>query len=162
MLQKNNNAFTLIEIVVVLAIVGILAAVALPNLFSQIERNRAQEAVNTMTTIRSSIESCGVENSYDFSKCVNYSPLAGSAPNSINMSDPSNTGVDFLSNAVSNPGAKFNYTIPIHLDCNAQAALATCFSIQAARVSSTDTVIISRKKEGNFTCVGSGAYKKFC
>lgn len=44
----NRTGFTLIEIIVVMIILGVLAAIALPNLFSMIKKSRAAEAVTML------------------------------------------------------------------------------------------------------------------
>ena len=46
---KTSNAFTLVELLVVVAIVGILSAVALPNFINQTDKAKATEAKTMIT-----------------------------------------------------------------------------------------------------------------
>ncbi len=55
---NNKSGFTLIEIIVVLIIVGILAAIALPNMFSNINKSKAEEALATISSFRPTPEAC--------------------------------------------------------------------------------------------------------
>src|ERR1700691_4839864 len=59
---NNKSGFTLIEIIVVLIIVGILAAIALPNLFQNVTKSRAEEALASISTSRPIIEGCIMKN----------------------------------------------------------------------------------------------------
>jgi len=49
----NNRAFTLLEVLIVIVIIGALAALALPSYNTHIERVRASEAVQNLTAVLS-------------------------------------------------------------------------------------------------------------
>lgn len=58
MRSQRNQGFTLIEIIIVVVILGILAAVALPKVTANIDKVRATEAFQTLGAIKSAFDRC--------------------------------------------------------------------------------------------------------
>lgn len=57
--MKNHNAgFTLIELMIVIAIVGVLAAIAMPSYQTYAEKSRFTEVVNATAPFKIAVETC--------------------------------------------------------------------------------------------------------
>ncbi len=62
MLRKNQKGFTLIELMIVVAIIGILAAIAIPNFRNYQMKAKTAEAKTNLGAIRTSQEAYRAEN----------------------------------------------------------------------------------------------------
>jgi prepilin-type N-terminal cleavage/methylation domain-containing protein len=66
-IRKNSAGFTLVEIMIVVAIIGLLAAIAVPN-FAQARTNaRRGTCINNMRLIDAAKEQYALENNHDSS-----------------------------------------------------------------------------------------------
>ena len=77
---KKINAFTLLEIIITIIIVGILASLALPRFFKTMEFARSNEALTQLGSIKRSLERCYLFES-DYTACDDF--------NILDMEDPS-------------------------------------------------------------------------
>jgi type II secretion system protein G len=61
--NRRGGGFTLIELLIVIAIIGILAAIAIPNLLNALQRGRQKRTMADIRTLATAIESYNVDNS---------------------------------------------------------------------------------------------------
>jgi type II secretion system protein G len=71
-LSKNKKGFTLIELLIVVAIIGIIAAIAIPNLLNAIDRGKQKRTMADVRSVGTSVEEYAIDNSF-------YPNLAGEA-----------------------------------------------------------------------------------
>jgi len=61
---RNSKGFTLIELLIVVAIIGIIAAIAIPNLLNAIDRGKQKRTMADMRSIGTAVESYAIDSNF--------------------------------------------------------------------------------------------------
>lgn len=74
-LNKNRGGFTLVEIMIVVAIIALLAAIAVPNFLRARKRSQASRVLEDMRMIDSAIDQYAIENNKTTNATVSWTDI---------------------------------------------------------------------------------------
>ena len=143
---NNKSGFTLIEIIVVLIIVGVLAAVALPNLFGNIQKSKGAQAIALMDTYKGVFDSCSAQKGV----------TPGTAPCTMggqNLPTASVNGWTYIIGAAANQGTTAGTTVA---PGGAIANNNLVYSLEAIDVG-PNSITLTRAGNGTWTCATGSA-----
>jgi general secretion pathway protein G len=63
-MNRNGKGFTLIELLIVVAIIGIIAAIAIPNLLNAIDRGKQKRTMADLRSMGTAIEESSIANNF--------------------------------------------------------------------------------------------------
>jgi len=153
--RKHSRAFTLIEVLIVVAIVGILAALALPSYNDYIRRAQIQEAFGFLTDYRAKMEQYFQDNrNYGTAGCASDGPGVASTAAKWNDFKPSNArffdfGCDFVD------GAEMGYKITA-IGRQGTRALGHTYTITDQGIRATDEAPLTPSTSASCWLVKSG------
>ena len=104
--MKNNNGFTLVEIMVTIAILGVLAAIAIPNYQNSVRKANRTDAKAALNTLTNELARFYAINRFYTTDMTNFS-----LPNAAEASALSENGHFRISIAAGPDGIAKNYVV---------------------------------------------------
>jgi prepilin-type N-terminal cleavage/methylation domain-containing protein len=80
---SRNSGFTLVEIMIVVAIIGLLAAIAIPNFVRARTQSQKNACINNLRQIDSAVQTWALENKKAPSAAVTYPDISSYLKNAV-------------------------------------------------------------------------------
>jgi prepilin-type N-terminal cleavage/methylation domain-containing protein len=140
MKHRNNLGFTLIELMIVVAIIGILSAIAIPQYYDYVSRTRASGALAEISSTKQAIALC-LQDTSTLTGCnagTNGIPVIALTPNITAVTSVTNGVISVTTGANNGANPPVAYTIVDTPTPNGANMLwknngTSCTDVEAAR-----------------------------
>lgn len=134
-MKSMQKGFTLIELMIVVAIIGILAAIAIPQYQTYIAKSQVSRVMSELGGIKTAVENCLLE-----SKDGSTTPACELGATASNL-------LGAAGDVTAPKGMKVNIDL-----AGSTASIEGTFGGSAASILKSKTLTWSRSKEGTWTC----------
>ncbi|PIT11305.1 pilin [Snodgrassella communis] len=146
-MKSLQKGFTLIELMIVIAIIGILAAIAVPQYQNYIARSQVTRVMAEAGALKTTVETCILDGRTKLGASAGECQLGATGSNLI--SGKINDGDVEPADKQANVGYP---VVTMPADAKAQATIVATFGNNAATTLATKTLTWTRDVNGTWTC----------
>jgi len=148
MMKKGQQGFTLIELMIVVAIIGILAAVAIPQYQNYVARSQVARVMSETSSIRTAVETCILDGKTVIGTAAGQCNIGWTHSNLI--AGEGEGGGEGGTGGTGGLQSGLNITMPASAD--AEGSIQATFGNNAATVLATKTLTWTRSNAGSWSC----------
>ena len=140
--MNAQKGFTLIELMIVIAIIGILAAIALPMYQNYIARSQVTRAMGEAGNLKTAVETC----------ILNGQLTIGSAAGNCQIGATTSTILDAADKNPDSPTTTGVPVVTMPANATGSATIVAKFGTNAALALATKTITWTRDPSGSWSC----------
>ncbi|GGB97382.1 fimbrial protein [Oxalicibacterium flavum] len=150
MMKKAQQGFTLIELMIVVAIIGILAAVAIPQYQNYVARSQVARVMSETSTVRTAVETCILDGRTTLGTGSGECNIGWTHSNLI-AGDDGGDGGDGGSGDAGGTGQS-GLVVNMPTGADQPGSIVATFGNNAATVLATRTLTWTRTAAGSWSC----------